>query len=290
MLNFDISTMRKNIREIDEKRDAGLTEPDSLEKIRNLSYGPYGIENTFDIYYPKNTDQCLPTIVNIHGGGFFYGDKELYRFYTMYLATQGFTVVNFNYRLAPDHQYPAPLEDINALMNWLMLHGEKYYVDLDRLFLVGDSAGGQLVEQYAVLISNTAYAQKFPFEIASVQFKAVALNCGAYFIGQNSAINQDFPFYFGETVTPALEAQFPVESYITADFPPAFVATASHDFLKDAAQPFADLLIAKGIETTCKIYANQDHTELGHVFHLNQKSEIATQCNEDEITFFKRFF
>lgn len=289
MLAIDIPTMRIQMQETDQKRDFGLTEPDTLETFKDLSYGPYGIENTFDIYYPKGTDHCLPTIINIHGGGFFYGDKELYRFYTMYLATQGFTVVNFNYRLAPDHRYPAPLEDTNTLMNWLIEHAKNYYIDLNNLFLVGDSAGGQLAEQYATLTSNPTYAQKFSFKIAAVQFKAVALNCGAYFIGQNAAVNQDFPFYFGETMTPTLESQFPVESYITADFPPAFVATSTHDFLKEIAKPLADHLTSVGVETTYKLYTNSDGSELGHVFHLNQKSDIAKECNNEEIAFFIRF-
>ncbi|WP_347401562.1 alpha/beta hydrolase [Candidatus Enterococcus ikei] len=255
--------------------------------IKNLSYGPHGIENAFDIYYPKGTNKCLPTIINIHGGEFFYGDKELYRFYTMYLATQGFTVVNFTYRLAPEHQYPAPLEDTNALMNWLIKHGKEYHVDLDQLFLIGDSAGAQLVEQYATLTSNSVYAQEFPFEIPAVHFKAVAMNCGAYFIDQNSAINQGFPFYFGKTVTPTLKRQFPVENYITAEFQPAFVVTATQDFLKDVAQPLADLLKEKRIESEYHHYENSDNSELGRVFHLNQRSDIAKLCNDEKHVFFK---
>lgn len=289
MLKIDIPTLRSQFREHDEQRDSGLTEPDTLEKVKNLSYGPHGIENTFDIYYPRDTNKCLPTIVNIHGGGFFYGDKEIYRFYTMYLATQGFAVVNFNYRLAPKHKYPAPLEDTNALMRWLMEHGKTYYVDMDQLFLIGDSAGGQLAEQYATITSNPTYAQKFSFTIPAIRFKAIALNCGAFFIGQKDTITQDFPFYFGETMTQILKTQFPVEDYITADFPPTFVMTATHDFLKEVAQPLADLLKNTGIETTDHIYANPDNSELPHVFHLNQKSAMAKQCNEEEITFFRRF-
>ena len=50
-------------------------------------------------------------IVNIHGGGYFYGDKELYRFYCMHLAEYGFAVINYNYRLSPENKFPAPLED-----------------------------------------------------------------------------------------------------------------------------------------------------------------------------------
>ncbi|MBP1039519.1 alpha/beta hydrolase [Vagococcus sp. BWB3-3] len=289
MMKIDIPTMRTQMSEGDQKRDAGLTEPDTITAIKELTYGPHGIENKFDIYYPVGTTTCLPTIVSIHGGGFFYGDKELYRFYTMYLASQGFTVVNFNYRLAPTHHYPAPLEDTNTLMNWLLIHGKDYYVDTERLFLVGDSAGGQLAEQYSTLTSNPDYANLMDFTVANVHFKAVGLNCGAYFIGQTDAINQDFPFYFGETISEQTAKQFPVESYITADFPPAFITTATHDFLKDVGEPLANIIRSKGVAADFHLYANPDGEELHHVFHLDQRNPIGKQCNEETLTFFRNF-
>lgn len=289
MMKIDIPTMRAQMGESDKKRDAGLVEPVSVEKVKDLVYGPHGVENSLDIYYPVGTKTCLPTIVSIHGGGFFYGDKELYRFYTMYLASQGFTVVNFNYRLAPDYKYPAPLEDTNNLMNWLLIHGNAYYVDMERLFLVGDSAGGQLAEQYAALTSNSEYAQLFDFAIAKVQFKAVGLNCGAYFIGQDREINQDFPFYFGENISAKTAQQFPVEAFITKDFPPALITTATHDFLKDLGQPLADILCSKNVETSYRLYENLDGKELYHVFHIDQKNPIGKQCNDETLAFFKKF-
>lgn len=109
-MKFDIEKMRIEMKKNDAKRDAGLVEPTTIEKFRDISYGPHGIDNTLDVYYPKETDHKLPTLIHIHGGGFFYRDKELYRFYTMFLASQGFTVINFNYRLAPDHVYPTHLK------------------------------------------------------------------------------------------------------------------------------------------------------------------------------------
>lgn len=287
MTKIDIDVMREEFTIGDAKRDSGLVEPSSLEKIRNLSYGPYGKENTFDIYYPKGTNKPLPTIINFHGGGFFYGDKELYRFYTMFLATQGFTVINFNYRLAPEHKYPAPLEDMNRLMHWLIENGINHHVDLDRLFLVGDSAGGQLAEQYATIVSNPSYAALFEFSVAPVKFKAIALNCSAFFIGQDEPIDKDFPFYYLKGTF--LEEQFPVENYITPDFPPAFVMTSSHDFLKEVAKPFATLLSDKGVSVEYHLYNYPDGSELEHVFHLDQKSKIARECNLAELTFFKNY-
>ena len=69
--------LRKEYGENDAKRDAGLTTPEDIERVDNVSYGEYGIWNLLDIYYPKGTDKALPTIISIHGGGWFYGTKDL---------------------------------------------------------------------------------------------------------------------------------------------------------------------------------------------------------------------
>lgn len=288
MQKIDVDTIRLEMAKGDAIRDAGLLEPTDVIKVKNISYGPHDTENLLDLYYPENTLTPLPVIVSIHGGGFFYGDKELYRFYTMRLAQMGFAVVNFNYRLAPTHKYPAPLEDTNAVMNWLVENQEKYPLNLDQLFVVGDSAGGQLTEQYATINSNPKYAALFSFSAAPVAIKGVGLNCGAYFIGQEAPLNADFPFYFGEKLTPSITKQFPVEQFITADFPSAFVTSATHDFLKDVAEPLANLLKEKNVQTECKIYADPDGGELSHVFHVNQKLAIAETCNQAQTDFFKK--
>lgn len=289
MEKIDIEAMRKQFSAIDTKRNTGLKEPQTIEINKNITYGPYGIENLLDIYYPKKPTKLLPTIISIHGGGFFYGDKEIYKFYTMFLATQGFTVINFNYRLAPNTRYPAPLEDTNNLMNWILANHKEYFIDLENIFVVGDSAGAQIAEQYATLISNEAYEKLFDFKIAQIKFKAIALNCGVYFIGQNEEINKDFPYYFQDTIDKTLSSQFPVEKYITNNFPPTSIMTASHDFLKDLAAPFAKFLEIKQIPVQYNLYENEDRSELGHVFHLDQKSDIARICNLTELAFFKDY-
>lgn len=287
-MKFDIEKMRIEMKKNDAKRDAGLVEPTTIEKFRDISYGPHGIDNTLDVYYPKETDHKLPTLIHIHGGGFFYGDKELYRFYTMFLASQGFTVINFNYRLAPDHVYPTPLEDINQVLQWATENHKDYFIDLDKLFLLGDSAGGQLTQQYATIVSNPDYQKLFDFKVPNIDFKAVGLNCGVYYIGNNIGTADDFPYYLDSKMVKATKAQLPVEQYMTTNFPPAYVMTASHDFLKETGQQLGQDLIALGNETYFKIYANADGSELNHVFHIDQKSAIAKECNLDQLTFFRK--
>lgn len=68
---------------------------------------PHGVWNLLDLHYPEETDHPLPVIVSIHGGGYGYGTREVYHHYCADLARRGFAVVNFNYRLAPDSQFPA---------------------------------------------------------------------------------------------------------------------------------------------------------------------------------------
>ena len=102
----------------DRKRDAQIPYPAGVQQWNDISYGPHGKENLLDVYRPVGAGKC-PIIVNVHGGGYVYGDKELYKRYCMDLARRGFAVVNFNYRLAPRWKFPAPLEDLNNVMHWI---------------------------------------------------------------------------------------------------------------------------------------------------------------------------
>ena len=131
-----IMQMRKEWGANDAKRDELLTVPEGLVRHLDIPYGEDELQK-LDVYYPEGTDAPLPTIISIHGGGWFYGSKELYSYYCMDLALRGFTVVNFSYRLAPEHKYPAAVEDCCKALHWVKDHGPEYYVDLNNLFTVG---------------------------------------------------------------------------------------------------------------------------------------------------------
>ena len=65
----------------DKQRDAAIPLPEGVTECRNVSYGCHGRWNLLDVYYPTGTTEALPTIVSIHGGGYVYGSKEIYRRY-----------------------------------------------------------------------------------------------------------------------------------------------------------------------------------------------------------------
>ena len=89
---------RKEWAESDAKRDAGLTEPADIKVFRNISYGPFDEWNLLDVYRPVAEEGKLPVIVNIHGGGYFYGDKELYSLYSLsiiFTYQSCFLIINY---------------------------------------------------------------------------------------------------------------------------------------------------------------------------------------------------
>jgi len=278
---------------LDEIRDADLTDPEDVVRHTDLRYGDHP-ENLLDIYYPAGTTGRLPAIVSIHGGGWFYGSKAGYSHYCLRMAQRGFAVVNFDYRLAPEHKYPAPLEDACRVLRWLQEHGEAYHIDLNNVFMVGDSAGGQIAFQLLTLMTNPRYAATFSFSPPEgFRINACGLNCGCYFFppfsralppGKASPL---FGAYFPEDYM-SIAGQIKAHKHITSDFPPAFVMTSANDYLKLMAPPLYLLLRKKRVEAVLKIFGSKKDKKMGHVFHLNCRLPQAAQCNDMECAFFRK--
>lgn len=106
---------------------------------------PDGVSLTLDAFVPDGTGP-FPTCILVHGGGFTKGDKTSFiKPLFAPLSEAGFTWFTINYRLAPQHRYPACLEDVEAAIRWVRAHAADYKVDPDRIALIGESAGGHLV-------------------------------------------------------------------------------------------------------------------------------------------------
>ncbi len=281
---------RKSAAASDDARDAGLKTPEDIVRYDNICYGEDPRWNLLDVYHLKGASGPGPAIVSIHGGGWVYGDKERYQYYCMNLAQRGFTVVNFTYRLAPEHTFPAALEDVNQVFVWIAGHAKEYCIDRDRLFVVGDSAGGQLASQYLALLTDAGYRKLFPFEVPydSVRVRGAALNCGLYDTKQNILDGEDglLLHYLNFEKKKYLE-QMDTLSHITDRFPPSFIMTSCHDFLRHHAKPMYRLLKEKGVICRYRRYGSEDRPDLGHVFHLDIRLPEAKACNDEECDFFR---
>ena len=287
-------TMRREWKINDAKRDAGLTTPDDIQRFDDIQYGPDPVENKLDVYRPKNAQGKIPVIVSVHGGGWVYGDKELYQFYGMTLAQRGFAVVNFTYRLAPEVKFPAPLEDTNNVISWMYENQEEYGLDMEHVFMVGDSAGGHLCGLYSAICTNPEYAVNYTFKVPNGFVpQAVALNCGAYnplsevgVLGgeQDQELMGDFLPEKGSAKERALVN---VTDHVTEKFPPVYLMTCVGDFCRPQAPLLEAALKKNGVYYEFKTYGTEENP-LYHVFHVTIQEPEGQKCNDEECDFFRR--
>lgn len=283
--------IRKSFGEGDARRDAGLITPENIVRYDNILYGEDLKWNVLDVYRPGNRRGELPVIVSVHGGGWVYGDKDKYQFYCMNLAQRGFAVVNFSYRLAPENKYPAPIEDTNKVFAWLMEHADVYGMDTDKIFAVGDSAGGSILALYAAICTNKEYAREYNFQVPQkLRLCAIALNCGIYCLDFNnikeSLTEELLKDYLPEKGTEKELNKISVVNYITGSFPPVYFMTAVGDFLKEQPEILGKVLAKKNIPFVFHRFGNEENP-LCHVFHLDIRSEAAKTCTDEEIGFFQ---
>jgi len=263
-------------------RDLGLKDPENIVRVDDQHYGEDPMQ-VLDVYYPAGTEGKLPTIVSIHGGGYVYGTKETYQYYCMNLAQRGFTVVNFSYRLGPKNKFPAQIEDTNAVLRFVCENAEAYHIDTDRVFFVGDSAGGHLNAMYSAAVTNPDYAALLGLEIPDFHLRATALNCGVYRLEDLLGSREMLSLLEGDPAQ--YEETWDILGHITADFPPAFVMSATGDMCLPYAGPMAEYLRGAGVEAELHIYGDASN-RLPHVFHVNIKTEDAARCNDEECAFF----
>lgn len=295
---FDISNanfyeLRRLFAKEDWCRDMDKIPPENIVRWTDLDYALDGTpSHTLDVYYPKGTSQALPTILNIHGGGWTYGTKGQYQYYCMYLAQQGFAVVNCNYRLAPENRYPAAVEDICTVIQWIIDHHSRFFFDLDHFFLVGDSAGAQIASQICVMVTNPAYQAEFDFSVPNIPIRAAAMNCGIYDM-YDKMYNPD-----GTLTTRGMDymppempkrSQLDVFQALTDAYPPVYLMGSVNDPISvQGLAPFLEVLKRNKLSVV-EAWYGQNNPELQHVFHINISHPEAQTCNLDEIAFFKKY-
>lgn len=279
----------KNSTKADTKRDEGLEIPEEIEYLECIQYGENAEYQNLDVCFPKDHDGKLPVIVSVHGGGYVYGSTKVYMFYCASLAKRGFIVVNFNYRLAPEYNFPAPLEDLNSVLHFITENEQmkKYPFDFDNVFILGDSAGAQIASQYGAIFTNKEYCSLFGFEMPKIRLKGLGLNCGRFDLmsqvkesGKKGVLRDYFgkdPLRFGEKLE--------VFKYIDSNYPPTHIITSYGDFMMPYAEPMKEFLESKNVKCECKIYGDEN---VWHVFHVNVRWDVGIQANDDQIAFFKK--
>lgn len=284
-----VDDIRFGIGESDKKRDKGLKTPDDIKRFDNINYGNDEMQ-VLDVYRPLNVNSKLPVIVNVHGGGWVYGSKECYQYYCMSLAQQGFAVVNFSYRLAPEYKFPASLEDTTLVFNWILENKELYGFDTDNLFALGDSAGAHILSLYSCMCADKKLQKYFSFyPDEQLKIKAIALNCGVYNPFLDNIDDNLTKKLLNEVMVDTTSEKeiylFNVINHISKGFPPTFIMTSNGDFLKKQAIVLAEKLTDINSEFIFKFYSPSD-CMLSHVFNCDIRNNYSQECMSEECRFF----
>ena len=233
------------------------SEPVEVGDVRDLAAdGPAG-KIPLRMYRPKDTDgkTVLPALIFFHGGGWTIGDFDTHDAVCRYLAAKsGAAVIAVDYRLAPEHRFPAAVEDAFAATCWIAANAGALAIDARRLAVGGDSAGGNL----SAVVTLMARDAKGPdLKLQVLIYPAVDFTMSAPSFTSNAdvlpltreAVVWFRDHYFGPQGEKAFERDWRA-SPLFADLsglPTAHVVTAGCDVLCDEGRAYADKLEAAGV-------------------------------------------
>jgi acetyl esterase len=259
----------RNADEARRKYDASTpvfaprTEP--LEAVEELEIpGPAG-PIAARLYRPKGGEGTPPMLVYFHGGGWIFGNLESHDAMCRIVAHEaGCLVAAIHYRLAPEHPFPAGLEDCTAATAWLADNAGTLGGDPSRLAVGGDSAGGNL----AAAVSHIARDKGGPaiaFQwliYPAVDFTAdnesLRVNGDGYLLTR-AAIRWTESRYLSNVLERTDPRASPALAADLAGLPPALVQTAEYDPLRDEGKAYAEALAAAGIAVEYRQYDGMIH-------------------------------
>ena len=250
-----------------ETRPASTPTPPEIGAVRNLvAQGPGG-PIPLRVYRPAGVaaSVALPGLLYFHGGGWVIGDLDTHDVLCRQLTAEaGVTVVNVDYRLAPEHKFPAAADDAWAATRWTVAHASEFGVDAGRLAVGGDSAGGNLAAVVA-LQARDAGAPIIKLQVLVYPVTDVAAESRSYqdFSEGYMLTRESMRWFTAHYLAAAGQANdwrvSPLRASSHAGLPPALVVTAGFDPLRDEGVAYAAKLQQAGVLVDYVCYGGMIH-------------------------------
>jgi acetyl esterase len=225
--------------------------------------GPAG-EIPLRIYRPEGRAP-LPALVYFHGGGWVIGSIETHDGTCRELANKvGCAVISVDYRLAPEHRYPAAAEDCFAATAWVAANAGALGVDPARIAIGGDSAGGNLTAAVALMARDRRGPKLrhqllvYPVTDADFTRPSYRENAEGYLL-TTKAMEWFWGHYVPDPVQRGEAYAAPLRAKDLTGLPPALVITAEYDPLRDEGEAYAERLRQAGVPTALRRYDGAIH-------------------------------
>ncbi|MBR0412389.1 MAG: alpha/beta hydrolase [Eubacterium sp.] len=278
----------------DAAKHAVQTPPDKVEKKKDIPYIDDGnIYHQLDVYYPEGTpkDAKLPVVIDIHGGGWMYGDKDLNEYYGLSIADRGYVVFNLSYRLVPDVTVNEQLQDVALALQWISKNMANYPCDTSKIMLTGDSAGGQLAVYSAVLLQSEELRKTFDVVDGGIDVSALLLTSPVAYMKDGGAFSIYTKKQWGSDYKKKATYNYMDLSEIIdyAKLPPTYLITSDGDSLAhDQTHRAYKLLKEKGVKCEIANFGDDENGDaLPHVFSvLFPFDKSGTKAIDDALAFF----
>ena len=240
-------------------------EPEPLDRVENLSVPAPGRNVPLRVY-ARERGGSRPALIYFHGGGFVLGNLETHDPICRSLAKEsGAVVIAVDYRLAPEHKFPAAVEDAHEATKWVAAHAEELGIDAGRIAISGDSAGGSLATVTAMRCRDAggpALALQvliYPVtDLSSFDTASYREMAEGYFLGR--AEMAWFARQYLASPETALEPEAsPLLAPDLSRLPPTLVITAEFDPLREEGEEYASRLQQAGVPVTLTRYPGTIH-------------------------------
>jgi len=240
---------------------------DQTVTSRDLAVPAHDRQIPIRIYHPGGSQRAvaLPVVVYVHGGGFVLGDLDTHDAICRDLVASGvFACVAVGYRLAPEHRFPAALDDCVEVLTWVQNHAGEVTARPAAVGIAGDSAGGNLAAAACLVLRDRA----LPLPVfQSLVYPVVDLTMSSESAGafgpEYGLSTEDLAWFYRSYLGPDGNPRDPYVSPLLAsdlsDLPPAHVVTVGFDPLRDEGLRYADRLRAAGIPTSNRHYSTLSH-------------------------------
>lgn len=246
-------------------RMATAPEPRFVASVRDIAIETGATRLPIRIYHPAPQDSPLPTLIYLHGGGWVLGNIESHDSLCRHLSTgSGCAVVSVDYRLAPEHKFPAPIEDALAALDWVQRDGAEFGLDAARIGIGGDSAGGAIALTTTLLRRDQEFSVPrfllllYPALDLSLSSASCQTLAEGYLLTRK-ALEWFRGHYLPDDIDTRDWRASPLHAESLANLPPTCILSAEYDPLRDEGEALATRILATGTRVTAWRINGQIH-------------------------------
>jgi acetyl esterase len=256
----------------------------SVQRVENRSIPGPESDLPIRLYYPEGASP-FPVLVYFHGGGWVIGNLDTHHGFCHALAkASGCLIVSVDYRLAPEHRYPAAVEDAYAATKWVAENGALIQADPERLAVGGDSAGGHLAAVVA-LMARDREGPRIDLQILIYPITDCGFDTPSYLENQEGYMltRELMQWFWGHFIENEADAKHPYASPLQArdlsDLPEALIITAEYDPLRDEGEAYGKKLAAAGVKARLLRYPGMMHAFIRMIAYLDKAREALDEVS-----------